>query len=233
MSSVSDNVHSMYINGNATPESALRELSTLPYFTAQTLAKITGANSNTNNKLLSRWTKNGKVMRIKRGMYVAEDFYNFHNNDFGFIQAISTIINRLSYTSLEFVLQKYNILTEVTYTVSAVTTKKSSRVANKLGNFYYKSIDPKLFGGYITKDYFGIIINEATLEKALFDYLYFRPIYGLLRSFKLNLAEELRLNIDLLTPEQISKFGDWCIKSEKTKMKMVLKNFMEYVWKKN
>ncbi len=214
MGSISANVHIMYTNGNATPENALRELAILPYFTTQTLAKLTGSSANTNNTLLTRWNKSGRIIRLKRGLYTTQTFYTHHISDFDFIPSMSALINRLSYVSLEYVLQKHNILTEATYTISAVTTKKSTRVRNKLGIFYYKSIIPNLFAGYTTGNYHGIVINEDTLEKALFDYLYFRPLYGLLRNFKINLAEELRLNIDLFTPEQMTNFETWCKESQ-------------------
>ena len=45
---------------------------------------------------------------------------------------------------------------------------------NKLGSFYYHSVKRDLFFGFETKRYGKNVIYEASLAKALFDYLYLR-----------------------------------------------------------
>ena len=157
-------------------------------------------------------------------------FYEQHRGDYLFTRAISTILLPHSYISLEFILQQYNILTEVTYPITCITTKNTRRIVNEIGIYWYRNIRPDLYRGFTISEYFGIRVAEASLGKALFDYLYLRPLPVAYRSIKLNLAEELRLNLDELSTMDQDEFSRFVDESRSRKMDYILNNFRRNVW---
>lgn len=207
-----------------------KSLEKMPYFTIGGLANLLNKPSDYCSIVASRWRKRGYILAIKKGVYVTTEYKNRHIEDLDYLSSVATLIDPSSYVSSEYILQRYNILTEATYTVTSVTTKTTRSYKNNIGRFYYKNIRPELFKGYITKDYNGVAIKEAPLEKALFDYMYFRPLYHKGRKIKYDIAEEFRLNLDVFTPEQIEAFGKLCKESEIRKMDLVRKNFEETIW---
>ncbi len=95
-------------------------------------------------------------------------------------------------------MRKYNILTEATYGITLVSTKTKLVIKNKLGEFTFKQISPKLFTGYSTYNHQGYKYFEASMAKALFDWLYLKKSI-IPRQKDLNLVEELRLNLHSFT----------------------------------
>lgn len=180
--------------------------------------------------LLHRWAKAGHVVQIKKGVYMTRRFYEQHRNEASFSAAVSAIILPQSYLSLEFVLQKNNILTEVTYPVTAITTKNTRRINNRLGTFWYRNLRPSLYHSFIIMEYFGVRFAEATLAKALFDYLYLRPLSAALRRTNLDLAEELRFNLDDFPEKERAGFKELVEKSGVRKMEQVYDNLRKNVW---
>jgi hypothetical protein len=105
-------------------------------------------------------------------------FYELHVVDVDFMPAVSAIILPQSYLSLEYVLQRHGILAEVTYPVTAITLKNTRTVENSLGTFAYHHIKSDLYQGFTLTEYLGIPIAQASPPKALFDYLYLRPLWS-------------------------------------------------------
>ena len=211
----------------------LANLAQLPYFTLESYKQLAGIENNhsqTARAQFVRWHQAGKVLRIKRGVYMPKAFYDSHHRDADFAAAISAIINPLSYVSSIYILQKHALLTEVTYPVTAITTKNTRTIENDLGTYTYQHMTESLYYGFEQHLYFGITFYEAILAKALFDYLYLRPLSQLARRKSFDLAEELRLNLDEL-PEQVRhEFTELVGQSEVPKMEAVLANFQEHVW---
>lgn len=220
----------MMIIPNAGTEETLEKLARLPYFSISGLKNLIERSSHECSVILNRWRKRGYILKIKKGHYVTKTYVNRHLGDFDYMLSIAGIINPNSYASMEYVLQQHNILTEATYTVSCVTSKTTRRYHNDIAGFYYKNIRPELFNNYITKTSNGMIVKEATLEKALFDYLYFRPFFHKGRKIKYNVAEDLRLNLDVFTADQIERFNALCQESGIKKMVLLSQNFKEYGW---
>ncbi|MDP2600829.1 MAG: hypothetical protein Q8P84_08890 [Deltaproteobacteria bacterium] len=106
------------------------------------------------------------------------------------------------YLSLEYVLQKYNLLTEATFAFTSITPKTTRRYTNALGAFYYHSVKKDLFFGFEPKHYGKNVIYEASLAKALFDYIYLRMTD--LDSDKI--IDELRLNWRNLKDKDLKLF---------------------------
>ncbi len=181
--------------------------------------------------LLHRWVKAGKVLSLKKGMYMTSRFYELHVRDTLFTEAVSAIIFPQSYLSLEFVLQKHNILTEVTYPVTCITPKNTRKITNQIGAFWYRNIRSDLYHGFVAREYNGIRFFTACLAKALFDYLYLRPIPAKYRGEKIDLAEELRLNLDEIPKDERDEFSLYVEKSASRKMMEILNNFRRTIWK--
>lgn len=210
----------------------LKPFEGMPYFTIEGFRQIAGMNSPDQvvRNSLYRWVKAGHLLQLKKGVYMTRRFYEQHRGDYLFSAAVSAILIPQSYVSLEFILQRHNLLTEVTYPITCVTLKVTRRIVNEIGTYWYRNIRPDLYRGFTITEYFGIRVAQATLGKALFDYLYLRPLPAAYRSMKLNLAEELRLNLEELSRADRDEFSKFVEESQSRKMHYILDNFRSKVW---
>jgi hypothetical protein len=157
-------------------------------------------------------------------------FYEQHRADYLFSGTISAILLPQSYLSLEYILQQHNLLTEVTYPITCITAKNTRRIVNSIGTFWYRHIRADLYRGFTITDYFGIRIAQASVAKALFDYLYLRPLPVTYRNPKIDLAEELRLNLDEFSLKDREEFSRFVEESQSRKLMDILNNFRSNVW---
>lgn len=206
------------------------QLKWIPCFGVSEVAQILGIENEVAGAMLVRWLKAGKIWRLKRGIYMSEEYYLSHHNQFGFTETLAMIIQPMAYLSKEYVLQKHAVMTEAVYVVTAVTRKNQLKVINKLGAFNYSHIQDKLFGGYVESDVLGIRICEATPGKALFDYLYFRSNGWTFARRDYDLAEDLRLNLWDWDKSQRDDFANWVEKSKSRKMRDALENLRRNIW---
>ncbi len=158
-------------------------------------------------------------------------FYELHRADVDFAPAVSAILIPQSYVSLEYILQRHAILTDVTYPISAVTLKHTRVIDNKLGIFTYRNIKENLYNGFTILDYFGIPFSQATVTKALFDFLYLRPWSAKGRYSSYNLAEDLRLNLEEVSEDEKAEFSEFVESSKSGKMEQILKNLRKTIWR--
>ena len=70
----------------------------------------------------------------------------------------------------------------------------------------------------------------ATLPKAIFDYLYLRPLSLVINSSQFNLIEDLRLNLDEISEQDQNQFSEFVELSKSKKMQKILKIFRNTVW---
>ena len=157
-------------------------------------------------------------------------FYERHQNHAFFSSAVSSIILPQSYISLEFILQRAGILTDVTYPITAITLKNTRQIENVLGTFTYRHMKPVLYSGFSQETFYGVIFNHASTAKALFDYFYLRPLPRSLRRQNINLAEELRLNLDDIPLKEKNAFKDYVEFCASPKMDFVHENLRKTVW---
>lgn len=212
----------------------LSSLDLLPYFTIESVKQLFGDGSSDAAAVrtaLYRWMKAGHVIQLKKGVYMPRRFYELHRREIDFSLAVSAILLPQSYVSLEFILQRHAILTEVTYPVSAITLKNTLVIENKLGSFTYRHIKPGLYLGFTISECAEVRFAQASPAKALFDYLYLRPSSGLMRSAAYNQADELRLNLDRFTPAGQDEFASYVETCQVKKMENILKNLRRSVWR--
>lgn len=212
----------------------LSSLDSLPYFRIEGVKQLFGKEetaAGTIQTALYRWMKAGHVIQLKKGVYMTRRFHELHRIEADFSLAVSAILIPQSYVSLEFILQRNAVLTEVTYPISAVTLKNTRVIESKLGTFTYHHIKENLYRGFTISDFYGVQFSQASVAKALFDYLYLRPWSGTILSSTYNLAEELRLNLDDFSSAQQNEFAEYVDSSRIKKMDQILMNLRRTIWR--
>ena len=123
--------------------SKIREaIEKLPYFTIDDLMPIE-KDRNCLKILLYRFSKNGTVRSLKRGIYVSKNFLdniNKKNSISRYVEFVGNIIYEPSYLSLEYVLEKYGVMSESVNSYTLVSKKKTNKFSNHLGIFKYYNI---------------------------------------------------------------------------------------------
>jgi len=149
------------------------------------------------------WLKTGKIISLKKGVYILADVTRRVKNADKYLEYISGQLIQPAYLSVEYVLAKYQILSEPVQAITAVTVKKTQKFSNELGVFRYYSIAEKLFTGYEIKKEGALVFAEANKSKALFDFLYFR----FLKDVDVNevAIDNLRLNWENVSRSEFKK----------------------------
>jgi len=169
-----------------------------------------------NQSQMSAWKKSGYITSIKRGRYVLND------------QKVDALLlaNEIndSYISLEFALSYYQMIPEITPTITSVSNKRKEEMRNQFGNFSYTKISPKLFCGFVLVEsrlQKGRFIRIAEREKALFDLVYLREDLVDVVDFA-----SLRLNLEKIRKKRIRQFVDLVAAPQIRKR---LNNFLTYL----
>lgn len=165
------------------------------------------------------WLKTNKLIKLKNGVYIPEEKWKREPEKDPYLEYIANQLLFPSYVSLEYVLAKYQLLTEAVTVVTSATTKTGRTFNNDLAGFDYYSISERLFTGYYLKSFRSAFINMATKEKALFDFLYLRFWE---REPTPDTIEDLRINWENLTTKEIKKSRKF---SELTNNKNIKKAF--------
>lgn len=149
------------------------------------------------------WLKKGELISIKKGLYVLKEKYEKESDKDLYLEYLAGQLVQPSYLSLEYVLAKYQILSEPGRSITSITTKTTREMINAIGVFRYYSISEKLFTGYSVKYFSGAPILTADKSKALFDYLYLRFLKEAPVSVKS--VQDLRLNWENISQKEFLK----------------------------
>ncbi len=122
---------------------------------------------------LSRWTRAGKVIQLRRGVYsLAAPYQQVSPHPF----LIANALLPGSYVSLQSALAHYGLIPEYVAQTLSVTTQRPSRWNNPLGDFRFQHITPSLLFGYqkvsLTAGQEAFV---ALPEKALLDLIHLTP----------------------------------------------------------
>ena len=171
---------------------------------------------------ISYWLKEGKLIALKRGIYLLKERYQTEPEKALYLEYLSNLLLKPSYLSLEYVMAKYALLSEPVNAFTCMTTTTTRTVKNQLAFFRYYSIAPELFVGYKVKYFSGAPIWEATKEKAIFDFIYLR----FLKNCSLNekIIAELRINWSEVSKtewQKVKEYGKLC-RSLKVKQALLL-----------
>lgn len=114
----------------------------------------------------------GWLVRIKRGLYlIIENLTSRSVSDISLL-VIAQSINKDSYITLDSALNYYQMFDQYSKTVAAVNYKSSKLYKFEKQEFRFAKVSKKYYFGFIQIRYDGKLINMATKEKALLDYLY-------------------------------------------------------------
>lgn len=135
-------------------------------FTPHDMARLFQLSNVQAKYYLRTWTKNGQLLRLKRGFY-AEARH---------LPSEEEIANRLyqpSYLSFEYAMSRYGIMPEAVYAVTSATPMPTRTFSVREKTFFYGTIKKQAFTGYTAEKLHDRAILIAEPEKALVDYLYF------------------------------------------------------------
>lgn len=192
----------------------LNSLNSASYFNKNTLQQVVSISDNALYSNIKRWIKQNIIIQLKRGIYVTNDYYIRLPEKQAYQEFIANKLKSPSYLSLEYVLQKYSLLTEGVYAFTSITLKKTNTYKNKLGLFTYSNISQDLFTGYKIVNKEGFQIKEASKAKALFDFLYLRLLS--VKNINQQLLDSFRFNLDEFSQKDQKEFKSY-VKLSKTK----------------
>jgi len=155
------------------------------------------------NAGIKYWMKNGKIVQLKKGLYMLKERWEKENQKDGYLEYIANKLLEPSCLSFEYVLAKYQILSEPVLALTSATTKSSREFSNALGTFRYYTLAPNLFRGYEAKEENGFPILEASKAKALFDFLYIRFLKQ--KPIDAKEVENLRINWENISRKEFEQ----------------------------
>lgn len=154
---------------------------------------------------LTRWRKNGKIIKLKRDFYVLNDEDRKINPSRLFM---ACEIYRPSYVSLEYALSFYGIIPEKVADITCIAAQKTLTIENAFGRFVYQHIKADCFAGFLeSKDETGLTYYMATPEKAAVDFIYLNK-NRFSENFERILTESFRFqNLNILDTKLLLNYG--------------------------
>lgn len=176
--------------------------------------------------VLHRYEKSGKLLRLKKGIYTTAAYVEKMRNRGEieiFTDFLANFLYTPSYLSLDTILYRNNILTEIPVNLTSVSQNKTAIFTNKLGNFIYHTIKSSLFFGFELSEDCGFSIMRATKAKALFDFLYLRK--NILPNKET--VSELRLNVENLSRSDIKELRRYIALEGSKKLKKIFNYLLD------
>lgn len=167
----------------------LRLTDEMPVFsTASLLAG--GRSPETVRRQLDRWSKAGKIVMLRRGVYaIREPYARRQLHPF----LVANALQKASYVSLQSALNYHGMIPEHVAVVTSITTRRPEAIDTPVGRFIFRHLSTRLFFGFRERE---VTPGQAALlagpEKALIDLLYLTP-----GSDEAGYLEELRLEWDV------------------------------------
>lgn len=161
-----------------------------PFWSVADLQKVLGYGSRqTLLVVLHRLVSQGVLTRLRRGIYRTST-----SSADGAV--LANLLYTPSYLSFESALSRYGVLSQVPYTITLATTRRSKKMALEGTAVEYRQLRGDLFFGHRLEQ--GLDIAEP--EKALLDALY------LMKKGKLSLALE-ELDVSRLSPGKVRSYA--------------------------
>lgn len=212
-------------NGKKRSKTIIELVEKLPVFTFNDFLSVEESRSYL-RMVLHRYEKRGKLLRLKKGIYTNTAYIERLKNRGEmevFTDFIANFIYSPSYLSLETILYRHNLLTEIPVNLTSVSKNKTVFFTNKLGNFIYHTIKPSLFCGFELSEESGFSIMRATKAKAMFDFLYLRK--NILPNKEA--VRELRLNKENLSRDDIKELNKHVALEGSKKLKIILSYLLD------
>ena len=120
---------------------------------------------------LSRWKKTGRLIQLRKGVYLLAEPYRKIPV---FELSVAAALRKPSYISLEKALEYHNLIPEAVHVFTSITPKRTEEIDTPLGTFSYQHLKESLFWGYFAVTMDRQTAYVATPEKALLDFFYLR-----------------------------------------------------------
>jgi predicted transcriptional regulator of viral defense system len=169
---------------------------------------------------ISRWQKAGKLIQLRRGIYLLAPSYRKIEV---YTPHIAVLLKKPSYISLEKALEFYDLIPEAVPVFTSITTKRQGKFDCEVGSFVYRHINNALFWGYSS-----VTANKQTAfiaypEKALLDLIYLNEI-----DISLEYLEGLRLqNVDKINMDRLFDFAKKFKKPKILRAAEIIKKYIE------
>ena len=167
------------------------------------------------NRKVANLEKEGRIIRLKRGMYVVNP------NESGRLLSLGLIGNVLygpSYVSMLTALREYGLIPERVEVIESMTTHLTVSFENPVGRFEYHHCAKDYYSiGITQREEEGITYLIATPEKALCDYIVCTPRLPLrfIKDTYIFLEEDLRLDMDAFMEMNVDVFRQCAAVSKK------------------
>lgn len=190
-------------------------------FTVFSLADIRQRDPAFHRRRLNEWQEKGYLRKIIKGYYIFSDLARDE-------KVLFEIANRIyapSYVSFEMALAYYRLIPESVYGITSASTRKTMSFPTTLGEFIYRTIQPKLYFGFEYFPNHGRYYKIASPEKALLDYFYLNPDLDDAEGF-----EGLRVNREeLLKAVDRGKMNSYLSAYAQKSLKKRVAAFWEYI----
>jgi len=177
--------------------------------------------SHFDRRRLYEWQQKWHITQIKKWYYIK-------NKDIIWDIEYFMIANKIyqpSYISLESALSYYNLIPEWVFKTTSITTKTTRNYLSKIWDFVFSHIKKELFSWYTTKQHKQYKYNIATIEKAIFDFIYLRSQYSSIEDF-----EWLRIDSEAVKENRDKqKLIDFWKISWNKKCQKRIQNFILYI----
>jgi predicted transcriptional regulator of viral defense system len=181
-------------------EDLVKKCSGFPVFTARFLAA--GENLAQIRLQINRWVKDGRIIKIHKGLYTLADPYRkVPASPF----CIANALKQPSYVSMHSALSWYGMIPEFVPSATSITTGRPQSIETPLGRFDFRHVSKKYFWGYQQIELqSGLQAFVAFPEKALLDLIYLTP-----GGDTVEFVEELRLqNFDRMDQTRLHQFAE-------------------------
>lgn len=178
----------------------LNKVSALPCFTVGFLSA--GEDPTKVRVQVNRWVKDGKVIKLHKGLYtLAEPYRKTRPEKF----CIANALKSPSYVSLQSALSFYGLIPEYVPEITSVTTTRNRTIETPPGRFDFRHIKKKLFYGFAkTTLPEGQSAFVAQPEKALLDLVHLTT-----GGDSAEFIEQLRLqNLDRISEDTLRDFAN-------------------------
>ena len=144
---------------------------------------------------LDRWVKSGRVLKLRRGVYVLKRPYaGTAVHPF----TAANALRKASYVSLQSALAYHGMIPEYVPVTTSVTTARPEELNTPIGRFQFRHVSTHLFWGFTqvetARDQQALL---ASPQKAIVDLLYLTPRSdqpGYLRELRLERPERFDLD---------------------------------------
>ena len=149
----------------------VRVLGDAPLVDTETLRAL-GADARGLGVQLSRWTRNGRLIQLRRGAYLLPEHLRRNHPP---AERLANLLVRPSYVSLERALSIHGLIPEGVANIQSVTTGRPIQLDTAVGVFSYRHVRQSWFFGYRELSVGGGKALVAAPEKALLDLVHLTP----------------------------------------------------------